>query len=162
MRGVMAPMSDPNALMPGQQPGQASQGAGTSPIDLGDIYKLTTDPKIKAQIEAMAGLQVDPTNVNNQVTTNAMQHVAAQTGHVASSVQSMAKQEMEMPDSETNEPQEPTEPGQLTPEDMQIIQQLRQLGFSDSIIQQAMTMLEQGIPAQHVIQALTQHKANNG
>jgi len=188
MRGVMAPMSDPNALMPGQQPGQASQGAGTSPIDLGDIYKLTTDPKIKAQIEAMAGLQVDPTNINNQVTTNAMQHVAAQTGHVASSVQSMAppapaapdakaptetmtgqetpdpmdKQEMEMPDSETNEPQEPTEPGQLTPEDMQIIQQLRQLGFSDSIIQQAMTMLEQGIPAQHVIQALTQHKANNG
>lgn len=35
-------------------------GAQINPIDLGDIYKMTTDPQVKAEIEAMAGLHPTP------------------------------------------------------------------------------------------------------
>ncbi len=49
-----------STLLPQEAGGQAS--TPEAPIDLGDIYKGTTDPSVKAEIEAKAGLHPDPTS----------------------------------------------------------------------------------------------------
>lgn len=132
MRGVMNPVSDPNALMPGGQldangqpiPNQQAQGGGTSPIDLGDIYKQTTDPQVKAEIEQMAGLHPNPVHLTNQLETNAAQHTADQVGHLTGAANALMPQPTgptTQPDAQSpmsqntqnpDQAQEPTEPAQ--------------------------------------------------
>jgi hypothetical protein len=47
-------------LSPDEAPGQGAGQPATNPIDLGDIYKQTTDPNVKAEIEGLAGLHPNP------------------------------------------------------------------------------------------------------
>lgn len=163
LRGVMNPASDPNELLPGQQPGQAPN-SGMAPIDLGDIYKQTTDPVIKAQIEHMAGLQPDPNNVANQVQTNAVQHVSGQVTNAANAANALNPPQptqtqpasAKAPKSGEKQPLTP----QLQAEDHQMITQLTQLGFSADVINQAVEQINSGVPAQQVIQQLA--GATNG
>lgn len=167
MRGVMNPMSDPNVTMPGQQGQTGQSGAGAAPIDLGDIYKLTTDPRIKAQIEQMAGLQPDQMNVQNHLETNASQHMADQitnltgaadalmppqpTAQTAPSSQSTAPQPSQPAQQEdAQEPQGQNDP-QLSPLDEQLIQHLQALGVSPQLIAHAIQLLEQGASPEQVL-----------
>lgn len=165
IRGVMNPMSDPNAILPGQQPGQPqSQAPQAAPIDLGDIYKLTTDPQIKAQIEQMAGLTPNPYNVQDHIETNLTNHAAQQAQNVQSAAQALGSDQI----TQSNAQSQPTniqkvlaqkgvnesQSTQLSPLDQQIIQELTSLGFSQNVINQAIQMIENGATAEQVMQAL--------
>lgn len=116
------------ASQPMQQPAQAPQGdAGKPPIDLASIYKSTTDPQIKAEIETMMGLHPDMTHVQNHIDTNAVNHVADQAGKLNSAATALMpdsqgvatqpnaknpmSQNMQMP-MNPDMAQEPTEPAQ--------------------------------------------------
>ncbi len=75
--------------------GQSGQTAPTQPpIDLAAIYKSTTDPQVKAEIEAMAGLHPDMTHVQNHIDSNAVAHVADQASKLNSAASAL------MPDSQ--------------------------------------------------------------
>lgn len=125
------PLDAPNQLMPGGQ-SQVPQ----PPVDLGDIYKKTDDPTVKAQIEAMAGLRP---NVDHAVNNLNLTPPQPQNPNVAQS-----------------QPTQAPQPAQPSQQDIQIMQQLKQLGVSDEGIQQAMQMLEQGANEHQVMQMLAQ------
>lgn len=167
MRGVMNPMSDPNVTMPGGQPASSA-----APIDLGDIYKTTTDPTVKAQIEQLAGLSPNPTHVTNQLETNASQHVANQVSNLNTAATALMPQTPQGQSAPTTpQPAQPQQPHQamqqedaqepqgqtdkeLSPLDQQLIAHLQALGVPASAIQQAIQMLEQGASPEQVLQAI--------
>lgn len=60
LTGQIPPNAMGGALSMGGVDTSNLQLSGDQPIDLGDMYKGTTDPAIKAQIEQMAGLQPSP------------------------------------------------------------------------------------------------------
>jgi len=148
------PLDDPGQLMPGGQ--STPQGMGqTSPINIEAIYKATTDPTVKAQIEAMAGLRpsVDhAVNGLNLTPPAAMQpqDMNAQPQQTQTP-QAQQSQQTQAPQQESQAPQAP----QINHQDMIIMQQLKHLGVSDAGIQQAMQMLEQGANEHQVMQMLT-------
>lgn len=165
MRGVFNPFNDPNALLPGMS--QAAQGPN------GQQTVQPTQPAGQAAGQSMGApqgmptaanpLQQDGINLSPQEIQRLMQDPRFAAAQQQAQSPAAPVQPMEAPDQETGETNEPTEPQQMTPEDMQIIAQLKHLGFPDSIIHEAMTMLAQGVPAEHVIQALAAHKgAVNG
>lgn len=164
MRGVMVPQSDPNALMPGGQLGQPNgpQTPQQAPIDLGDIYKGTTDPAVKAQIEKMAGLQPDQANVEDNIATNMATHAASQANSVGSIMPQPPQQPVQQPTQQPQEEQQeqgqpmnvPQESAELSPEDQQIIRHLQALGLPPHVIQQAIQMAEQNVPAAQILQAI--------
>lgn len=85
-----APPSDPSLLLPMSpavaetaakgvahieqtEQGQPNSDGSVAQIDLGDIYKTTTDPTVKAEVEALAGLHPSATHVATQLVGNAAQ-----------------------------------------------------------------------------------------
>lgn len=162
---ALTPMSDPNLLMPGGQPGQV--GAGTNPIDIGDIYKQTTDPQVKAEIEQMAGLHPSPSNTQNAQDTSTSQHLSDQVGNLGNAM-NIANPPPEQPaqqsaqpakgqvaqSAQPQQPQQQPPPQQLNAQDHQIISQLQQMGFTTEQINQAVQMLNAGYNEQDVIKML--------
>lgn len=150
IRGVMNPANDPNVLIPGGQPGQPVQQTSNgqlpgapAPVDLGDIYKQTTDPTIKAEIEQLAGLHPDLGNVQAQVATNVTNHVAQQ----AEGVTKLAAATQPQPQQQQQSAQQPND-------EQQIAQHMQHLGFSPQAIDQALSMSRQGANEQQIAQAL--------
>lgn len=177
-RGNMAinPMNVPGIELPG---GGSSTSSNPAQVDIGDIYKATTDPQVKAQIEAMAGLAPNPTHVQNQVDTNAVDHLAKQATGINGAAQAIAPQApapqaqqpaqqptqapaqaptqapdpQESPQQELQEPQ--AQQGQeMSPLDMQLIQHLKALGIPDQLIAHAIQLAEQGATPEQILQAI--------
>lgn len=62
-------------LEPGEQGQQVSNDGSVAQIDVGDIYKTTTDPTVKAEVEALAGLHPSATHIATQLVGNAAQAI---------------------------------------------------------------------------------------
>lgn len=127
-----------------QQQAQAQDAPQPKPlsesISLSDIYKTTTDPFIKAQIERMVGITPNPhalTLAEEQNNTAITQHVADQANNLASAAGTLA-------------PQVPTQ----SPEDQQIIEHLKALNVPDTVIQRALDAANQGVPADQILQEI--------
>lgn len=127
------PLDDPSQLMPG---GQSSPNQ-LNPIDLGDIYKQTTDPAVKAQIEQMAGLQPDMQGVQNQIQTSATEH--------------HAKQAENLTKASVNDPTGAIAHSKV---DAELKAQLKRLGLSDGAIAQALNSLNNGASPQQILQSI--------
>lgn len=202
---------------PAPQPGQ-EQSPQEPAIKLADIYKSTTDPLIKAQIEQMMGLQPHPQSIQNQMDTNASQgtgtpqpprapseslnykdapedikrQIEAQAGLQPSQAVSPVQTQLDQKQQEINnsaatsaaqihqqgqqneqaakqqgssaspksaaasQSVQPAQSAPTNPHDAQIVTQLKQLGFSDQIIQEAIDMLNNGYSEHQVLQALSQ------
>lgn len=126
-RGNMAvdPMNVPGISLPG---GGSSTSSNPAQVDIGDIYKTTTDPQVKAQIEAMAGLNPNPTHVQNQVDTNAVSHMNQQVTGITGAAQAIAPPQppqtaqpaptaQTAPTTPTPQPQAPQAPQQPDPQE---------------------------------------------
>lgn len=158
IRGVFNPASDPNMLLPGQQPGQTNATA-SAPVDLGDIYKQTTDPQVKAEIEQMAGLHPSVAHVQNQVDTNDAQHLSNQVSSLSNVAQAVTpdqpSQQPTQDPAQQEDAQEPTDHDpELTPLDHQIIAHLQALKVPNDLIVKAIQMLEAGANEQQVLEAI--------
>lgn len=129
MRGVINPINDPNILIPGG--GQAVQSASGQPMQSQIASNPLQQDGINLTSQEIQRLSQDPRFTQQQI------------------------------------PQQPTSPQptqampdqQVSPHDAQIIQQLKSLGFSDQIVQEAIDMLNQGYTDQQVLQALSTAKA---
>lgn len=61
-----------------QNPAPVPPKSPMEQVDLGDIYKVTTSPSVRAQIETMIGLQPDLENTTNEMDTLETEHAAKQ------------------------------------------------------------------------------------
>lgn len=170
---AISPQNVPGLLLPGEQPGQGASPA-PAPIDIGDIYKLTTDPTVKAQIEKMAGLQPNITHVQNHIETNAAQHIADQASHLGTAADALAppapataqapqtaSPQQGATDGQNGAPDQTdvpvpgdVQPDQMTPEDMHLAQTLQAMGISPDQINRAIAMLNAGHSEQEILQML--------
>lgn len=133
LTGVVPPGAMAAALQNGGVSVQPNQISNDQSVDLGDIYKdPTTSPGLKAQIQKIAGLQPDVVDTQNQAATNVAQQAASQVESLGTIHQHLGP----------------------SPEDAQFLQQLKQLGLSDSAAAQAMDMIKKGASEQQVLKEL--------
>jgi hypothetical protein len=147
------PLDDPSQLMPGG--GGADQSStAKAPINLSDIYKQTTDPQVKSEIEAMAGLHPNPMNVANQVVTNQTEHTANQASNLGQATDALMPPQAPQAPQSPQPPQQPQQPQGPNPLDAKLVEQLQRLGLSPGAIAQAIDMLNKGASQAQILQAI--------
>jgi len=139
-----------------EEAGQSSQPT-EAPIDLGDIYKGTTDPMVKAEIEGMAGLHPRPAHVAGEVVSNTTEHAANVLNNLGQANQVLNPPQPPAPEPVEGQPAPPPAPPappRHNPIDEKMREVLKRLGLSDNAIEQAIAQLDSGASPQQVLQGL--------